>query len=115
MTHVPKNRSGVGSRCLPCNRRYKVRQERRLAAAPRDEDGNLIEPVEDVDPAPARRLVELLADSRRHGLAFEQAFAADCAFAVRELETTEQESWRRAFEATRSAWQAAWRREPDAP
>jgi hypothetical protein len=65
------------------------------------------------DPAPAALLCELLADSRRCGLTFEEAFAEDCTYAVEGLRRRAvREDWLEAFSGVEPAWRAAYERLP---
>jgi hypothetical protein len=105
----------VGRRCLRCTALYKRKRERRLAAAPRGEDGTtIIEALLESDPAPARLLVDLLRDDRdRSHFDFAVAWAEDVAFVLARIPNVgERELWREAFESLRSAWQAAWSNAP---
>lgn len=66
------------------------------------------------DPAPARLLLDLLADSRRVGLPFDVAWSEDVEFVLAHTRTrpggieAERASWREAFESTKTAWRAAY-------
>jgi hypothetical protein len=55
-------------------------------------------------------LRELLADSRRVGLSFCEAWPEDCHFAVRELGPGSKASWLEVFVSTKVAWRSAYER-----
>lgn len=68
------------------------------------------------DPEIPGLLRELLADSRRVGMGFSEAWPDDVAFVLARIRArpggieAERESWRQVFEATRANWQAAYNR-----
>ncbi len=108
-----RGRIVVYRECLSCSNARKRRAEQERAAAPRTEDGTVIEPVSISDPAPARLLADLLREDRgRWAFPFEVAWAEGLAFVLGRLSTAERRSWGEVFEDTRDAWQAAW---SDAP
>jgi hypothetical protein len=108
-----RGRMVVYRECLSCSNARKRRAEQERAAAPRSEDGTVIEPVMASDPAPARLLADLLREDRdRWRFPFDVAWAEGLAFVLGRLSAAERESWRRVFKDTRDAWQAAW---SDAP
>jgi hypothetical protein len=59
-----RGRMVVYRECLSCSNARKRRAEQERAAAPRSEDGTIIEPVTVSDPAPARLLADLLREDR---------------------------------------------------
>ncbi len=108
-----RGRMVVYRECLSCSNARKRRAEQERAAAPRTEDGTVIEPVTASDPAPARLLVDLLREDRdRWGIPFSVAWAEAVTFVLGRLSAAERQSWREVFEDTQDAWQAAW---SDAP
>jgi hypothetical protein len=100
--------------CLPCTNVYKRKLERKLASAPRGEDGTIVEAPLESDPAPARLLVELLREDRqRWRFDFAAAWTEDVAFVLARIPNPHQRtSWRKALTSTRDAWAAAWANEP---
>lgn len=69
------------------------------------------------DPAPARLLAELLNEDRALGFALEAVWAEDVDFVLGLIRKhngvlAARAEWREVFEATRTAWEAAWLRQP---
>jgi hypothetical protein len=71
------------------------------------------------DPQPARLLVELLRYDRAFGLDFNTAWSEGVAFVLERIRgprsANEREGWAEAFNATRAAYEAAWRRVEGGP
>jgi hypothetical protein len=110
---IKRGRMVVYRECLSCSNARKRRAEQERAAAPRSEDGSVIEPVSISDPAPARLLADLLLEDRgRRTLPFDVAWEEGVRFVLDRLSAAERRAWREVFEDTRNAWQAAW---SDAP
>jgi hypothetical protein len=109
-----RGRMMIYGACLSCSNARKRRAEQERAAAPRSEDGTVIEPVTASDPAPARLLADLLREDRgRWAFPFDVAWEESVTFVLGRLSAAERQSWRDAFEQTREAWQAAWSEAPD--
>jgi hypothetical protein len=108
-----RGRMVVYRECLSCSNARKRRAEQERAAAPRSEDGTVIEAVTASDPAPARLLADLLREDRdRWGFPFDVAWAEALAFVLGRLSAAERRSWREVFDCTHDAWQAAWSEAP---
>ena len=108
-----RGRMVVYRECLSCSNARKRRAEQERAAAPRSEDGAIIEPVTVSDPAPARLLAEMLREDRdRWRFPFDVAWADALAFVLGRLSAAERRAWLEVFEDTRDAWQAAWSEAP---
>jgi hypothetical protein len=110
--------SGARRVCLDCaaaGRSSTVREQR--AALAEAYGHHLVDSAP--DPTPARMLVELLAYDRQFGLAFDDAWPQDVEFVLDSLsgykKVRERRDWAEAFQATRAAWEAAWRRQPNGP
>lgn len=63
------------------------------------------------NPQPARLLLTLLANSRRIGLTFEDAWPRAVQTATAGCRLDERQAWRAAFVQTEAAWEAAYLRE----
>jgi hypothetical protein len=110
--------SGARRVCLDCaaaGRSSTVREQR--AALAEAYGHHLVDSAP--NPSPARMLVELLAYDRRFGLAFDDAWPQDVEFVLDSLngyrKVQERRDWAVAFQDTRTAWEAAWRRLPCGP
>ena len=92
--------------CLDCGRRRRLR-----SVAGVDLGWQIVKQAP--DPEPARHLRELLADARRDGETFEQAFesAVDYVLSCLDGPREDRHQWRVAFYSQRRVWQAGYERQ----
>jgi len=96
---TPAGAQRVGKRCYKCR-----------ALARRTGGQNYIDMAPDREPA--QHLLDLLADDRRAGMAFDQAWPAAVQYVLSCIPEDELRGWSVAFKETRGAWAAAWLRSP---